>query len=85
MWLHEGLVYGRSIGEAVAGMWEEHLGCKVNITLGPYGGGLRPMIIEQKTDGWTYAFDVNVTPKVKSWEPMPKKRWLGGLEFAQPS
>ena len=26
-------------------MWEVHLGCKVNITVGPYAGGLRPMIV----------------------------------------
>ena len=162
MWLTDTMVYGQTIGEVVAAMWEEHLGCEVNITLGPYGGGLRPMIIEQKTDGWTYPFDLSITrpqgraclsggpaevhpayigafrfsklafltslcsiadksldpveianlerqigdqqyrvfntapiasvhvpfgvgPKARSWEPLPKNRLLGGLEFAQPA
>ena len=62
MWLAADiLVYGRTIGEVVASMWEVHLGCKVNITVGPYAGGLRPMIVGQATDGWTYPFDVSAT------------------------
>ena len=162
MWLTDTMVYGQTIGEVVALMWEEHLGCKVNITVGPYAGGLRPLIVGQTTDGWTYAFDLSITrpqgraclsggpaevhpayignfrfsklafltslcsiadksldpveianlerqigdqqyrvfntapivsvhvpfgvgPKVRSWEPLPKKRLLGGLEFAQPA
>ena len=59
MWLIAGQVYGPDIGEAVAGMWEEHLGCKVNRRLGEYRPGLRSMLIDQKTDGWVYAFQGN--------------------------
>ena len=61
MMLVDGQVYSYDIGEAVAQMWEEHLGCQVNIAVGPYGGGLRPMIVGQETDGWTYALEMTVT------------------------
>ena len=56
MWLVAGQIYSSDIGEAVAGMWEEHLGCKVNRRLGEYRPGLRSMLIDQETDGWTYSF-----------------------------
>ena len=59
MWLIAGQVYAPDIGEAVAGMWEEHLGCTVNRRLGEYRPGLRSMLIDQETDGWTYMFEGN--------------------------
>ena len=57
MWLISGQVYGPDIGEAVAGMWEEHLGCTVNRRLGEYRPTLRGMLIDQQTDGWVYLFE----------------------------
>ena len=56
-WHIAGQVYGPDIGEAVAGMWEEHLGCKVNRRLGEYRPTLRGMLLDQATDGWTYLFE----------------------------
>ena len=56
-WHIAGQVYGPDIGEAVAGMWEEHLGCTVNRRLGEYRPTLRGMLLDQKTDGWTYLFE----------------------------
>ena len=57
MWLIAGQIYGPDVGEAVAGMWEEHLGCTVNRRLGEYRPGLRGMLIDQATHGWTYLFE----------------------------
>ena len=57
MFLIAGQVYGPDIGEAVAGMWEDHLGCKINRRLGEYRPTLRGMLIDQKTDGWVYLFE----------------------------
>ena len=57
VWLIAGKIYSPDIGEAVAGMWEEHLGCKVNRRLGEYRPGLRGMLLDQKTDGWVYVFE----------------------------
>ena len=56
-WHIAGQVYGPDIGEAVAGMWEEHLGCKINRRLGEYRPTLRAMLLDQKTNGWTYLFE----------------------------
>ncbi|MCZ6788603.1 MAG: ABC transporter substrate-binding protein [Chloroflexi bacterium] len=57
MWLISGQVYGPDVGEAVAGMWEEHLGCTINRRLGEYRPTLRAMLLDQATDGWTYLFE----------------------------
>ena len=59
MWQIAGRDFSPDIGEAVAGMWEEHLGCTVNRRLGEYRPGLRSMLIDQETDGWTYSFEGN--------------------------
>ena len=56
-WHIAGQIYGPDIGEAVAGMWEEHLGCTINRRLGEYRPTLRGMLLDQKTDGWTYLFE----------------------------
>ena len=56
-WHIAGQVYGPDIGEAVAGMWEEHLGCTINRRLGEYRPTLRGMLLDQKTNGWTYLFE----------------------------
>ena len=56
-WHIAGQVYGPDVGEAVAGMWEEHLGCKINRRIGEYRPGLRGMLLDQKTNGWTYLFE----------------------------
>ena len=56
-WHIAGQIYGPDIGEAVAGMWEEHLGCTVNRRLGEYRPTLRGMLIDQATHGWTYLFE----------------------------
>ena len=57
MYLIAGQVYGPDIGEALAGMWEDHLDCKINRRLGEYRPTLRGMLIDQKTDGWVYLFE----------------------------
>ena len=57
IWLIVGQVYGTDIGEAVASMWEEHLGCTVTRRLGEYRPGLRGMLIDQTTHGWTFSFE----------------------------
>ena len=59
MALIDGQTYGPDIGEAVASMWEQHLGCKVNRALAPYRPDVRSMIINQQSDGWTYVFEGN--------------------------
>ena len=56
-WHITGQIYGPDIGEAVASNWEKELGCKINRRTGEYRPGLRGMLINQKTDGWTYLFE----------------------------
>ena len=56
-WHIAGQIYGPDIGEAVASMWEEHLGCTINRRLGEYRPGLRGMLLNQETHGWTYLFE----------------------------
>ena len=57
IWLISGQIYGPDIGEAVAGMWEEHLDCTVSRRLGEYRPGIRGMILNQETNGWVYSFE----------------------------
>jgi ABC-type transport system substrate-binding protein len=49
-------VYTQDIGEAVASMWEQNLGCKVNRRVGDYSPALRTMLIDRNTNGWAWSF-----------------------------
>jgi peptide/nickel transport system substrate-binding protein len=56
MWLIQGQTFSADVGEAVASMWEKNLGCMVSRRLGEYNPGLRTMIVNRETAGWTYSF-----------------------------
>jgi peptide/nickel transport system substrate-binding protein len=56
MYLITGQVYTQDVGEAVASMWEQNLGCKVDRQVGEYTPGLRTLLVDRNTNGMAWSF-----------------------------